>query len=161
MAQMVFVPLSGPAARELRDSGTLTGPLAGHAATPALMRAHGYDADALEDAEFAALSYAAIHAVTLDIGDPLRLVIAAELGADRIAADPADTYGEVGVGELRWADVRALFVDDPVARSAVAAARPAARGQTVTDALEHDPVATLLDEHDLLWFAPEELDQLT
>ncbi|MET0694222.1 MAG: hypothetical protein ABWY56_09830, partial [Propionibacteriaceae bacterium] len=85
MPQMVFVPLSVQAARALREDGAIAGPLAGHAATPALMRAHDYDEAALEDAEFAALSYAGIAAVTVAGDDPLRLVVAAELSPNGIS----------------------------------------------------------------------------
>jgi hypothetical protein len=161
MAQMVFVALDRRAARHLRETGSAPGPWVAHAATPALLQAHGYDESALEDAEFAALSYAGIQSVALRGEEALRLVVAAELEAGRIEPARDDAYGQVTVSDLRWSDVRALFVDDPAAAPAVAAARPDALGRSVTDALAHPSVATLLDEHDLLWFAPEELDSLS
>ena len=52
------------------------------------------------------------------------------------------------------------FSDEEAATAAVAAARAAAAGLPLTDALALSAVETVLEEHDLLWFAPEELDQL-
>jgi hypothetical protein len=55
--------------------------------------------------------------------------------------------------------VQSLFADEPEAAAAVAAARAAVEGQTLSGALDRDEVAELLDSYDLLWFAPEELDR--
>jgi hypothetical protein len=52
-----------------------------------------------------------------------------------------------------------LFADEPEAADPVARAR-AAVGGTLADALLQRPVADLLGTVDLLWFAPEELEQV-
>jgi hypothetical protein len=80
--------------------------------------------------------------------------------AGQVAEAPGDFYGEVTVRGLRWDDVQALFSDEPAATGAVARAREVAAGRPVPEALDQPPVQELLDEHDLLWFAPEELDRL-
>ena len=158
MAQMVFLPFSRARAAELR-AGTSSDEVVGHAATQALLHLHGYDSSSLEDAEFAALSYAGVRAVA-DGAEPLRLVLAADVPVGQVLQTPDDPYGEVAVRGLRWVDVQALFSDEQAATAAVAEARQVAAGQSLADALERPAVQHLLDEHDLLWFAPEELDQL-
>jgi hypothetical protein len=66
------------------------------------------------------------------------------------------------VRDLRWSQVRALFADEAEAAEAVLRARAAlaesGEGYTLAAALEVPAVGKLLDNHDLLWFAPEELD---
>lgn len=159
--QMVFVPLRPRDARRLRDAGTFGQEVVGHAATPALLRAHSYDSSTLEDAEYAALTYAGLRAaLEAASGTELRLVLAAELAPAGVQADPEDAYGRVVVSDLRWPAVRALFADEPVAAAALAAARAAAAGHTLAVALALPEVEMLTQEHDLLWFAPDELDHL-
>ena len=160
MAQMVFVPVSRAEASALRASGVLGGERAGYAASPSLLRAHDYDESTLEDAEFAALSYAAVSLVRAADGDPLRLVLAAELSAAQVVLDPDSWYGLVSVREVGWRDVRALFSDQSSAGAALQAARRAAADRPLEEALEVPEVELLLEEHDLLWFAPDELEQL-
>lgn len=157
--QMVFLPVAHDEAVLLRDSGDPAGPLVGHAATPDLLRAHGYDFSALEEAEFAALSYAAVRAV-LDpaVRDDLRLVLAADVPAAAVEIGADDPHGTVTVRGLRWSMVRALFVDEPAAGPAVAAARTAAAGRALEAALTLAGVERLSEDHDLLWFNPDELD---
>lgn len=160
--QMVFVPVARHVAVLLRDGGELPGGLVGHAATPGLLHAHGYDSSTLEDAEFAALGYSGLRAV-LDpvITDDLRLVLAADVPAAAVDAASQDPYGAVTVRGLRWSMVRALFADEPAAATAVAAARTAAQGRSLEAALALTEVDELSEDHDLLWFNPDELDQLS
>ena len=66
----------------------------------------------------------------------------------------------MSVRDLGWAQVRALFVDEPAAVPAVARARAALGGSSLADALSVPEVTALVDDFDLLWFAPEELDDL-
>jgi hypothetical protein len=56
--------------------------------------------------------------------------------------------------------VRALFADEPAALQAVSLASEKVTGDSLATALTTPEVAAVLDNHDLLWFAPEELDQL-
>ena len=91
--------------------------------------------------------------------DPLRLVLAADV-ADGQVTDRGSEFGEVMVAGLRWAQVQALFADEPAAESSVARARADTAELGLTEALAIEAVTALLSEFDLLWFAPDELDQL-
>jgi hypothetical protein len=161
MGQMVFLPATRAEANALQRSGTASGDLVGTTATPALLRANDLDPSMLEDADYAALQCAGVMALTrVDDADPLRLVLAAELSPQQLAPDLDDPYGGVVVHNLQWSDVQALFSDEEQAARAVADARSVATGRTVDDAVELPAVQALLDDHDLLWFAPEELERL-
>lgn len=157
---MVFVPVRHAQATTLREHGVLEPGLVGHAATPALMASHDYDDSTREDAEYAALTYAGARAALTVAEGALRLVLAAEVPPAAATVDAEDTYGRTEVSGLRWADVRALFADEPAAGASLALARNAADGLELGPALSTPELARLVDEHDLLWFAPEELDQL-
>jgi len=74
--------------------------------------------------------------------------------------DLSQPNGEVEVSGLVWAQVRALFADEPGALRAVSLASEVVTGESLVTALAAPEVAAVLDNHDLLWFAPEELDQL-
>lgn len=154
---MIFVPLSVDDARTLRSSG-LRGTRVAFAGTSSLRRSHAYDDSMTEDADFAAMSYAGVHALAA-AGAPPRLVAAVDVPDVRVA-DAHDPYGQITVTDLSWREVTALFADEPGSEQAVAQARPLASGLGVAAALEHDTVGALLDDHDLLWFATEELDRL-
>jgi hypothetical protein len=157
---MVFVPVTHAQATSLRDERVLGPGLVGHAATPALMSSHDYDESTREDAEYAALTYAGARAALTVAEGALRLVLAAEVPPAAATVDDEDPYGRTEVSGLRWAGVRALFADEPDAGAALALARNAADGLELGPALSTPELARLVDEHDLLWFAPEELDQL-
>ncbi|MCW2802758.1 MAG: hypothetical protein QOF52_2255 [Propionibacteriaceae bacterium] len=166
---MIFVPLSRKQATELRDAAQRStesvgaeqrAGWVGHTTTRAMMSSHEYDASQLEDAEYAALCYAGVRALTV-ADDRLRLVVAVDVPDNEIRSGADDPYGEVRADRLRWQGVTALFADEATAARSVSAARSAMdSGTTLGQALEVPAVETLLDEHDLLWFAPEELDAL-
>ena len=162
MGQMVFVPVRRDRARALRDSGSASvGQLTGYAATPAMMAAQDYDQSTLEDADYAALCFAGVAALTDPVdADALRLVVAADLSPSLFEADERSPYGVVLVHDLPWVAVQALFSDEPGSAGAVAAARGVAAGRSVEVALTLDPVLEVFEEHDLLWFSPDELEQL-
>ena len=144
MAQMIFVPMTRDEAWALR-SGAGTDRYPGCAATLGL--AASLDADTvLEEVEYAALSNAGVLALVLKPHLP-RLVVAAEVPEEHVR-DLSQPYGEVEVSDLVWAQVRALFADEPVT------------GESLATALAAPEVAAVLDNHDLLWVAPAELDQL-
>ena len=84
----------------------------GCAATPSLVAS--MEADTLiEEAEYAALSYAGVLSLVLKPGWP-RLVVAAEVQPDQLT-DLGGPLGEVEVRGLTWHQVRALFADEPAA----------------------------------------------
>jgi hypothetical protein len=156
MAQMIFVPMTRDEIVSLR-SGTGANHFRGCAATPSLI-ASMEAGTVLEEAEFAALSNAGVLALVLK-PDSSRLVVAAEVPTEQIT-DLRRPQGEVEVHGLTWAQVRALFADEPEAREAVALAGKVVAGQSLVGALMAPAVVAVLDGFDLLWFAPEELDQL-
>jgi hypothetical protein len=156
MAQMIFVPMTRDEAQALR-SGTAGTRYRGCAATPSL--AASLEAGmVIEEAEYAALSNAGVLALVLKPNEP-RLVVAAEV-AEQQVRDLGQPQGEVEVDGLAWAQVGAFFSDEPDALQAVTLAGKAVAGQNLAAALAVPAVAAVLDDYDLLWFAPEELDQL-
>jgi hypothetical protein len=156
MVQMIFVPMTRDEAQSLR-SGTAANHYVGCAATPSLAAA--IDADsALEEVEYAALSNAGVLALVLKPNAP-RLVVAAEVREEQVK-DRSGPHGEIEVRELAWAQVRAVFADESDALEAVTLAGKAVAGQSLAAALAAPELAAVLDGYDLLWFAPEELDQL-
>lgn len=132
MTTLVFVPLDWADAADVR-SGVDLGPRVGCAPTAELARRVGPDADP-EEVEYAALNHAGEYAVGLR---HRRLVLAADVEPAQLV-EAGDGWGGVTVTGLHWSQVSALFADEPGAAK-----------------VPPDP-----DDHDLLWFAPEELDQL-
>ena len=155
MTTLVFVPLDRETAYAVRTGHELE-PRPGCAPTAELSASVGPDA-VTEEVEFAALSHAGVLALT-STTDPLRLVLAADVEAGQVQ-EPGHGPGEVVVAGLQWRQVQSLFADEPDAAGAVARARAAAQGRTLTEAMDRDEVTDLLDAYDLLWFAPEELDR--
>jgi hypothetical protein len=154
MVQMIFVPMTRDEALALR-SGTGPHRYQGCAATPGM--AVSMEADTvIEEVEYAALSNAGVLALVLKPNTP-RLVVAAEVQQDQVT-DRGGSLGEVEIGDLAWAQVRALFADEHDALQAVRLAGKAVAGQSLGVALGAPEVGALLDGHDLLWFGPEELD---
>jgi hypothetical protein len=153
---MVFVPMTWDEAVALR-SGTAPDGYQGCAATPSLLGS--MEADTLiEEVEYAALSYAGALALVLRPRLP-RLVAAAEVAPEQLT-DLGGPLGEVQVRGLTWHQVRALFADEPAATAAARRAGELVAGQSLAAALAVPEVGAVLDEYDLLWFAPDELDQL-
>jgi Family of unknown function (DUF6912) len=153
---MVFIPMIWDEAVVLR-SGIAADHYRGCAVTPSLVDSMGADTHS-EEAEYAALSYAGVLALVLRLGSP-RLVIAAEAQPGQLT-DLCEPHGEVELRGLTWPQVRALFADEPGAVEAARLASEAVTGESMAGALAAPEVGLLLDEYDLLWFAPEELDQL-
>ncbi len=152
-----FVPVSSDQARRLRASEDL-GTLTAYAAGPALREAHGLGASDDEEAGFVALGYAGLAALVAQAAP--RLVVAADLGDGQVRAS-GDDFGTVEVTGLRWAQVTAVFGDEPDAAADLAEARRLATGRSLDDVADDDEVVGLVDRWDLLWYAPEELDAAT
>jgi hypothetical protein len=150
----VFVPITLTAARELRSSGAASD-LVGFADGPALRSWLGDARLDDEEADYVALNHAGVAALGLDDTAPTRLVLAVD-----IHLTGTDEAGAVRVPEVVWTDVRSLFADDAPAGAAVLRSRAAVRGLELADALVEPTVMELQDAHDLLWYAPEELDTL-
>jgi len=160
MVQMIFVPMTRDEVAALR-SGPVRSDVAansypGCAATAGLVASLEADA-VIEEAEFAALSNAGVLALVLKPSP--RLVVAAEVREGQVT-DLGGPWGEVKVDGLAWAQVRALFADEPAAWDAAKLACKAVAGRSLGAAVAAPEVSAVLDEYDLLWYAPEELDQL-
>jgi hypothetical protein len=156
MTWLVFIPVDRADAVGLR-AGTDLGARPGCAPTAGV--AGSLEADpVVEEAEFAALNQAGVLALGTCTG-PLRLVLAVDVADDQVT-DRENASGEVTVTGLRWPQVEALFADESAAAPAVARARAQLAAVGSADAGEIEALASLQDEFDLLWFAPDELDQL-
>jgi hypothetical protein len=156
MAKMIFVPMTRDEAWAL-NSGTGTDRYLGCAATPGLTASMDSDT-VVEEVEYVALNNAGVLALVLK-PNLARLVVAAEVHDEQVS-DLSQPHGEVEISGLTWAQVHALFADEPAALQAVKVAGQAVAGKSVATALAEPEVAAVLEDYDLLWFAPEELDQL-
>ena len=156
MTSLVFIPVSRADALALRAGANL-GERQACAPTASLAGTLGPQAD-VEEVEFAALSHAGVLALSAG-ADPLRMVLAADV-SDQQVTDLGSELGQVVLTGLRWDQVQALFADEPAAEPAVAKARADVAEIGADGAVTAEAVAVLQSEFDLLWFAPEELDQL-
>ncbi len=152
MTERVYLPTTATRLREAQARGSFgPAPLRAHAVTPAV-------ADALEDEEereYAALTAAALEAVALlrDEDPPFRLVAAVDVGgweADRNGDDPTAVRL---AHEVPWKRLAAVLADSPDAGPAVARAAVAGRGPD-------DPALEACLDHELGWFATQEVDGL-
>jgi hypothetical protein len=151
----VYVPCHRRSLADLVTHGRLAGPTSACAVTPAL-RSWYAEGDE-EDLEYAAQSRAAdlsLALVTTD-DEPRRIVLAVDVTAE---VDPAvdDLVGVAIPGEIAVDDVAAVLIDAPSAMAAVRAAAAALIDSTV----DVPPEVEALDEHELTWYAPEELNDL-
>lgn len=167
MSTRVFVPLTLTDLRTLERDGVLPVPAGGvrqaHALTDALRRSWP-DGDE-EEWEYAALLTAAQESLELaaaageEPATARRRVAALDVGATVAAPDPDAPETGVGITEpVRLDDVDAWHVDDDGAAAAAAAAVTAIR-----DGADPDAIAAALEaclDHDLGWYARQELDQL-
>lgn len=149
-----FVPLSRDQAVALR-SGDDLGTLAAYAAGPALQEAHGLGPADGEEGGFVALGYAGLAALLAHPG--LRTVLAVEVGADQVQGSGGE-FGETALRGLTWAQVTAVFADEPAALTDLEAARGLAAGRALAEVADDEDVVGLVDRWDLLWYAPAELD---
>ena len=156
MNQMIFVPMVRDDVVALR-SGAGANRYQGCSATPSLVGSMEADS-VMEEVEYAALSNAGVLALVLRPHSP-RLVVAAEVSEEQVT-DLRQPHGEIEVHKLTWAQVQALFADESAASEAIELASQAVAGQTLATALAAPEVAAVLDDYDLLWYAPDELDQL-
>lgn len=156
---MVFIAVDHDRARALRDTGRSEEEFAAFAATGQMISAHGYRPDEREDADYAAQLYASVAGLPAST-DPFRLVIAADVPIARVRDGRWDAdYGAILVSGLDWADVTAVFVDEPGAAEAVRSARDAIAATQDPDlgaVLDLPAVTALTDDHELLWHTPDE-----
>jgi hypothetical protein len=160
----VYLPATIPLVAALREGDELGRPAgAVHAVTPALRE--WYTEGDEEELEYVAFSRAAQEALRLLRADPgaprRRVVISADVPESAVMSASQD----LGTSEVTLCApvsrraVASFHIDDREAESDVAAAASA-----VEEAAAGDPDAQFTvdsaEDHELLWYAPEEIDDL-
>jgi hypothetical protein len=158
----VYVPLTLPGLAEAYRTGELGADrVTVYAATPAL--SDWYESQDSEELEYAALglaAYASLRLLAAAPAAPRRRVVVAVDVADRAVDLSPEEMGEALVpGPLRLARAAAVHVDADGAEQDVTAAAAALDAADKDDADAQDTV-DLADEHDLLWFATQEIPAL-
>jgi hypothetical protein len=161
----VYIPLTVAGLAALHSSGRIApAPVNAHAVTPELRTALGDGSDD-EELEYAALMAAAADSLRLiaaSDAEPRRIVVAAEV--DTAVEDAGvDTVGPAAASRVRL-DVeiplsrcRSVHVDDSDAEGEIA---EALRRIAAADA-EQSPLDDVeLVEHELMWFATQEIPDL-
>jgi len=160
----VYLPATIPLIAALRDGGELAQPAGpAHAVTPALRE--WYIEGDEEELEYVAFSRAAQDALRLlraDPGAPRRRVV---ISADVPEAELTIGSQDLGTSEVKLGSpvprgaIASIHIDDREAEADVAAAANA-----VEEAVAGDPDAQFTvdsaEDHELLWYAPEEIDDL-
>lgn len=149
---VVLVPVSLDQLDRLRGA-PLSGPMTGFAVTAALRDTFGLAVADDEEADRTALLLAGLKSL-MSYGR--RLVVVVETSA----VDDGDPLGEVSVPSVSWGDVSAVFADAPPGATAASATIDAVAGLDLDAAWDTDAAHSLMTDHDLLWYGPEEVDVL-
>ncbi|MEV6026265.1 hypothetical protein [Streptomyces sp. NPDC052036] len=164
----VYVPLTLSGLAEAYKSGELgEGRVMAYAVTPALRE--WYLSDDIEELEYAALSRSALASLRLLAADPgaprRRVVVAVDVPDGTAAADPDRGLDPAALGEVRVAG------PVPLAKAAAVHADAADAEADVTEAARALPAAEDGDDdaqfvvdgaedHELLWYATQEIPNL-
>lgn len=158
----VYLPATVKLVAALRAADELPGTTA-HAVTPALREWYAEGDE--EELEYVAFMRAAQDALRLLRDDPSaprrRVVVSADVPASQVVTESRDLgTSSVRLNDaVRRAAIAAFHVDEPEAESVVAEA-----AEVVERAAGGDPDAQFTvdsaEDLDLLWYAPEELDEL-
>ena len=160
----VYLPATMPLVAALRDGGEPARPAGPvHAVTPALRE--WYVEGDEEELEYVAFSRAAQEALRLLRADPAAPRRRVVISADVPETDVKVASQDLGTSEVRLGSpvprgaIASFHVDDREAEADVAAAADA-----VEEAVAGDPDAQFTvdsaEDHELLWYAPEEIDDL-
>ncbi|MGK5501420.1 DUF6912 family protein [Streptomyces sp. URMC 125] len=164
----VYVPLTLPGLADAHGKGELgPGPLTAYAVTPGLRE--WYVSDDIEELEYAALGRAAQASLRLLAVDPgarrRRVVVALDVPDREAAADPDRSLDPSALGEVRieravpLSRAAAVHVDGEEAEADVAAAADALGAADLGDD-DARFVVDGADDHDLLWYATQEIGVL-
>ncbi|MFJ8010651.1 DUF6912 family protein [Streptomyces fagopyri] len=164
----VYVPLTLSGLAEAHKAGELgPGPIVAYAVTPALRE--WYLSDDIEELEYAALNRAALASLRMLAGERdtarRRVVVAVDVPDRAAVADPDRGLDPVALGEVRvsgavpLAKAAAVHVDADDAEEDVSAA---ARALGAADHGDDDAqfVVDGAEDHELLWFATQEIPNL-
>jgi len=141
-------------------------PLVAHAIT-ADFRSATEDVDE-EEREYLALMLAAqesLYVIATTNGEPCRVVVSADVDDEFVSArSGAATAVEVSV-EISLRQCSSVHVDDDAAKTAVSAAATSIASSMVSPDTPHGDFASMvsagdLDDHELLWFATQEIPDL-
>ncbi len=152
----VYLPSDTGAAAEFRRTGRLDRG-EGISVDEAYARRRDLDPavpDDEEEADYWALTDAGL--AGLGAAEGPRFVVAVRVRPEQVTAAEPDGSGRVTVTDVAWSQVSALFIDEAQALPAVAAARAALADPEAFA----ERTAALVAAHDLLWYAPDELDVL-
>lgn len=166
----VYVPLTVAGLRAVLAQGRLgPAPLTGYAVTPALREAlqdelRDGPAEGVEELEYAALRQAAAASLRLLAADPdaprRRVVLAADVAGNVARPGADDEPAQVRLLEpVALAQVAAGHVDDAAAEAAVTAGVAALSAAVAGDAGARAAVDAV-ENHELLWYATQELADL-
>ncbi|WP_330266546.1 DUF6912 family protein [Streptomyces griseorubiginosus] len=164
----VYVPLTLPGLAEAYKTGELGAePLLAYAVTPALRE--WYLSDDIEELEYAALNRAALASLRLLAADAgavrRRVVVAVDVADGAAVADPDRALDPAALGEVRvsgtvkLAKAAAVHVDSDDAEEDVTAAVDALEAADGGD----DDAQFVVDgaeDHELLWYATQEIPNL-
>src|SRR4051812_31881160 len=160
----VYRPATMSELAALRDTGRLTVPPEAHAVTPTLREWYAEGDE--EELEYVAFTRAAQGALRLLRHDPKaprrRVVVSVDLTGPALKMNGLDLGSSLVdiPGQIALGSVAAIHVDGPAAEADVAAA-----ADVVEEAEAGDPDAQFtvdgVEDHELEWYDPSELDQLT
>ncbi|MFI2758327.1 DUF6912 family protein [Streptomyces echinatus] len=164
----VYVPLTLPALAEAHKTGELgSGPFVAYAVTPALRE--WYVSEDVEELEYAALGRAALASLRLLTADPgavrRRVVVAVDVPEGAATVGPDRGSGAAALGEVTvsvsvpLAKAASVHVDAGDAEPDVAAAADALAAADGGDD-DAQSVVDGVDDHELLWFATQEIPHL-
>jgi hypothetical protein len=156
-----YVALSPALLRDARERGSLELPLQAHAVTRELLAELG-DVD-VEDAEYVALTAAALDSVTLLRPEdrPRRVVAAVDVGDWRARSERGAGPSAVTLTHaVPWRRVAAVHVDGPDAEEAVAGARSALAADPEAARPETERALERCLDHEPGWFGVQEVDAL-
>ena len=146
----IYLPCTLPALAEILAEGRVGGePLTAFAVTGAL-RATGGDAEGLEYEAMLSAGDAALRLLAADPGAPRRRVVLAADMPEGAVTEDADLGGPAAVrvdGSVPYKKLASAHVDDAGAEEGIARAVA-------------DPEAGHQDDHDLMWYAVQELKYL-
>ena len=160
----VYVPATVPLVAALQQAPELKLPAtAAHAVTPALRE--WYAEGDQEELEFVAFSRAAQEALRLLHADPQaprrRVVVSADVPVEAVQIEGQElgTSAVRLTGPVALSAVAAFHIDAAEAEGDVAAAAQAVEAAAAGDDDAQFTVDSA-DDHDLLWYSPEELSEM-
>jgi hypothetical protein len=155
----IYVPATVAGLAALHATGRLApAPLAAHAVTAAVRRSWpGADDEELEYAVLMAAAYDSLRLIAATSGEPRRVVVVAEVDDADVTPSADDSAVSVGV-DVPIARCGAVHVDDADAEGEVVLALGRLSDAEAGD--ERALADVSLVEHELMWFATQEIPDL-